>query len=198
MDRRSGRREDGGMRIGRLSDTLPAAVILFAIAAVAGLVHGGFSLAWAAGSDVLLDTLGERVTATFDGRRGLLVPIGVVKVAFAVAPLALWAGGLLRRRILRLTCWSGALTLVAWGGVNTVTGQLVLAGTIHSSGGFDRTAMIGHAWLWDPLFVLWGAAAAFGLLAARRESEGAVVTGSAPGMPRAPLPARAPRRSHRR
>jgi hypothetical protein len=32
------------------------------------------------------------------------------------------------------------------------------AGTIRVDGGYDRTAMIGHVALWDPLFALWGLA----------------------------------------
>lgn len=185
------------MRTGHLRDTSPVAITLFAVAAAAGLVHGGFSLAWAAGSDVLMDTLGERVTTTFEGRRVLLVPVGLLKAAFAVAPLLLTVSGWRPARPLRWLCWSGAAILVVWGGVGTVVAQLVLAGIVHPDGGFDRAAMIGHAWLWDPLFLVWGVALALGLLTTRQEPEKAV-TRSAPGMPRAPLPARVPRRSHRR
>ena len=34
----------------------------------------------------------------------------------------------------------------------------VLAGLIHIDEAYDRTAMIGHVALWDPLFALWGVA----------------------------------------
>ncbi|MGI8459476.1 MAG: hypothetical protein ACR2LI_15380 [Propionibacteriaceae bacterium] len=54
-----------------------------------------------------------------------------------------------------------------WGGLNTVTGNLVLAGVVHSAGGYDRDAMVGHAWLWDPLFLAWGIAVAVTLLLTR-------------------------------
>ena len=53
--------------------------------------------------------------------------------------------------------------LVVWGGLNTVVGNLVLAGWIVPDGGYDRAGMIGHAWLWDPLFLAWGLALAVGL-----------------------------------
>jgi hypothetical protein len=57
---------------------------------------------------------------------------------------------------------------VAWGGLNTVTANLVLAGVIRPDGGFDRPGMVGHAYLWDPLFLLWGAALVVALRVSRR------------------------------
>lgn len=33
----------------------------------------------------------------------------------------------------------------------------VIAGVIQPEGGYDADAMMGRAYLWDPLFVLWGA-----------------------------------------
>jgi len=39
-------------------------------------------------------------------------------------------------------------------GANTVVAALVLAGGIDPDGGYDRRAMIGHAFLWDPLFLI--------------------------------------------
>ena len=57
-----------------------------------------------------------------------------------------------------------------WGGLNTIVGNLVLAGAIVPEGGFDRTGMIGHAFLWDPLFAVWGLALAVAL-ARRRGRE---------------------------
>jgi hypothetical protein len=59
---------------------------------------------------------------------------------------------------------------------------LVLAGAIDPDGGFDRQAMIGHALLWDPLFLLWGLLLAAGL-GATRETEGGPRLGA--GAPRA-------------
>ena len=61
--------------------------------------------------------------------------------------------------------------LVAWGGLNTVVGNLVLAGAIVPDGGFDRPGMVGHAFLWDPLFLAWGLALAVGLWGSRGEGQ---------------------------
>lgn len=64
-------------------------------------------------------------------------------------------------------CWLGAALLLAWGGVNTVVGNLVLGGVITSTDGFDQAGMIGHAYLWDPLFLAWGIALVGGLITSR-------------------------------
>lgn len=54
--------------------------------------------------------------------------------------------------------------LVLWGGLNTVVGNLVLAGLLQPADGYDYPGMLGHAYLWDPLFLLWGLALVAGLL----------------------------------
>ena len=144
---------------------------LLAVAAIAGLVHAAFSLYWAAGGDALLSTLGDRIVREFDAQRWLLVPVGLVKAWFAVWPLWRWQAGRLTRGSRRVA-WLGAIVLMIWGGLNTVVGNLVLTGVIDPDGGFDRPGMIGHDWLWDPLFLLWGLALAAGLRAAGRLRRG--------------------------
>ena len=66
-----------------------------------------------------------------------------------------------------------ATVLIFWGGINTVVGNLVLGGAIEPSGGYDRPGMIGHAWLWDPLFLIWGTALAVGLAGSRQPTAAA-------------------------
>ncbi|XVX19792.1 DUF3995 domain-containing protein [Actinomycetota bacterium] len=133
------------------------------LAALAGTLHGLASLYWAAGGDWLLSTLGPDLVDRFADMRWVLAPIGMVKVGFALAPVLLarrgWPGG----RFSRLMCWLGAAVLTAWGGLNTLAANLVLAGAIRPDGGYDRDGMIGHALLWDPLFLVWGVALAVGL-----------------------------------
>jgi hypothetical protein len=145
-----------------------AVVVPLAVAAVAGCVHGLFSLYWAAGGDWLLATLGHRLVTTFAGVRWVLVPVGVAKLVAAVAPAVLARRGWPARRASRGACWLVAGGLLLWGGVNTVVGQLVLAGIIRTGGGYDHDGMVGHAWLWDPLFALWGLALGIGLALTRR------------------------------
>lgn len=136
-------------------------------AAVLGVIHAGFSFYWAAGGKFLTWSLGSDLVASFQGREWLLAPIGAIKLIAAVAPLALAVCGWPARRVTRSVCWLGASVLILWGGLNTVVANLVLAGAVHPTSGFDRPGMIGHAWLWDPLFLAWGGALAIGLLATR-------------------------------
>lgn len=137
------------------------------IAAIAGVVHGLFSLYWAAGGNWLMSTLGSGLNEAFDGKRWLLYPVAAVKIAGAVLPLLWTLRGWPTPRFWYWLCWLGAAALIVWGGINTVTGNLVLSGLVDPSGGYDRDGMIGHAWLWDPLFLLWGVTLALGLHAAR-------------------------------
>jgi Protein of unknown function (DUF3995) len=139
-------------------------------AAALGLVHAGVSAYWMLGGTWLLETLGQRVLETFDGRLWLLAPVVLVKVVAALAPLTLVAGAsgttgrsARWRRPIRSLSWLGAAVLIAWGGANTVVSNLVLAGAVDPGGPIDRPAVIGHAWLWDPLFLAWGVALAVGL-----------------------------------
>lgn len=137
------------------------------VAAVLGVVHALFSLYWAVGGTFLVWSLGTGLRDSFSGREWLLVPVGAVKLAAALAPVLLARSGWPAPRLTRALCWLGALVLVLWGGLNTVVGNAVLAGLVTPDGGYDRPGMIGHAWLWDPLFLAWGISLAVGLLTSR-------------------------------
>ena len=127
------------------------------------LTHGG---------DWLLGTLGHELVDTFAGRRWLLLPVAALKLGFAALPILLAASGRLGDRTWRPLCWLGAVVLLVWGGVNTLTGNLVLVGVLHPDGGYDHDGMVGHAWLWDPLFLAWGVALAAALLLVPRQPRG--------------------------
>jgi hypothetical protein len=137
------------------------------IATLAGMTHGLFSLYWAAGGNWLVTTLGHQLVDAFATRRWLLIPLAAIKIGFATLPVLLARYGWLSHRPWRIVCWTGAAALVLWGGINTVTGNLVLSGMLDRAGGYDQTGMIGHAWLWDPLFLLWGLALTMALLLTR-------------------------------
>jgi len=139
----------------------------FVAASAFGVIHAGFSFYWAAGGTLLVSSLGTGLVESFRGREWLLAPIGAVKLVAAMAPLALARSGWPARRVTRWTCWLGALLLMGWGALNTAVANLVLADVIQPESGFDRPGMIGHAYLWDPLFLAWGAALMIGLLASR-------------------------------
>jgi hypothetical protein len=137
-------------------------------AAAAGTVHGLFSLYWAVGGDWLLESLGAGLIETFADSRWLLLPVGLAKIFAGVLPLlwARWAWPV--PRLSRSACWVGAFVLVLWGGANTIVGNLVLMGVITVEGGYDGPGMVGHAWLWDPLFLLWGASLMLALALSRQ------------------------------
>ncbi|TCP56267.1 uncharacterized protein DUF3995 [Tamaricihabitans halophyticus] len=133
-------------------------------AALLGVLHSFFTFYWLFGGEWLLATLGDRVVDAFADAPVVLLAAGVVKVVAAIAPLLFAYWGWLRRRPVKALCWVGAAVLIVWGGANTVVGNLVLSGIIQPAGGYDRPGMVGHAWLWDPLFLLWGAALVAGLV----------------------------------
>ncbi|MCD9153534.1 DUF3995 domain-containing protein [Aeromicrobium duanguangcaii] len=135
-------------------------------AALLGGVHAVASLYWAAGGTVLLWTLGEDLTQSLRGHEWLLLPVGAVKAFAAVGPWLLARHGWPWRRTTRGLCWLGAVLLVGWGSANTVVGMLVL-GAVIEPGEVDRAGMIGHAFVWDPLFLAWGVCLAVGLFASR-------------------------------
>src|SRR5699024_737032 len=107
-------------------------VAAFLTSSVAGVTHGLFSLYWFMGGSLLTDTVSAQFALLAD-RRWLLLTVAVVKTGFALLPLVLLAGGYERRRPIRVVCWFGATVLLLWGGVNTVTSNLVLAGFIQPS-----------------------------------------------------------------
>lgn len=135
----------------------------------AGLVHASFSVYWGFGGDWLLATIGQQMVSTFADRRSVLIFVGLVKASCAVAPYVLFRRGELSRRSWSWISWTGAAVLVVWGGAGCVAAHLVLGGVVRPDGGYDEAGQIGHAWLWDPLFLIWGLALMAGLMVHRRE-----------------------------
>ncbi|CAN5431947.1 DUF3995 domain-containing protein [soil metagenome] len=146
------------------SGRAPGALIA---ASVLGATHAAFSFYWAAGGTLLVWSLGTDLVDSFRGREWLLAPIGAVKLIAALGPLVLARAGWPARAVTRSVCWVGAVLLLGWGGLNTAVANLVLVGVIRPESGFDRAGMIGHAYLWDPLFLAWGMALTLGLIASR-------------------------------
>lgn len=131
-------------------------------AAVFGGLHALFSAYWALGGDWLLRTVGAWAVDLREGSpvaaaAGLGL-IALVKAVAAAVPVLVAYGRLPWRRLWRAISWIGGCFLIAYGGLNVVVSGAVLSGLITPAGGYDRPAMLGHAFLWDPLFALWGAA----------------------------------------
>jgi len=129
-------------------------------AALAGTLHAAFSLYWATGGTWLLDTVGDwavRLTAEQPVAAGLgLGALGAAKLAAAWIPVLVAEGRLGGRRPWRRVSWFGGGALVLYGGANTAIALTVVSGLVRPEGGYDSAAMLGHAALWDPLFLVWG------------------------------------------
>ena len=127
----------------------------------AGMVHAGFSLYWALGGTWLFNTLGQ--VAVQVAQRGdrfassLLTAVALFKAVAASLPVLNAYGTLPWPQLWRAISWGGSLLLVVYGAVNTVAAWLVLLGLIVPAS-YDRPALLGHAALWDPLFLIWGLA----------------------------------------
>ncbi|PZU46667.1 MAG: DUF3995 domain-containing protein [Microbacterium sp.] len=140
--------------------TVARAAVLVAFAV--GTVHAAASLYWALGGRWLLPTVGEwavRAAQTAPTQAALLLgAIGLVKLAAAGIPVGVEWGVVSWAPFWRVICWIGGVGLVIYGGINIVVSGAVLLGIVRPEGGYDADAMIGHAFLWDPLFLIWGIA----------------------------------------
>ena len=157
-------RSEGRLRLSRL---------LVWVAGALGVVHAAASLYWALGGRWLLATVGRwavdlsvQAPLTADLALGL---VALVKLLAAAVPIGVAYGKVGRRRFWRAVSWVGGLLLVVYGGINIVVSAAVLGGLIRPAGGYDLEAMRGHAYLWDPLFFLWGSALVLSLWFSHQE-----------------------------
>ncbi|PPG43400.1 DUF3995 domain-containing protein [Pseudoclavibacter sp. RFBA6] len=146
----------------RISSTRRTARSLVLVAAAIGLVHAAFSAYWAFGGTWLLSTIGA-IAVEFSRREPLesglmLGAVALVKALAALIPVAVDAQRMPWPRAWRVICWVGGPGIVLYGLVNSVVSSAVLLGILVPEGGYDRDAMVGHALLWDPLFLSWGLA----------------------------------------
>jgi hypothetical protein len=183
-------RPSGRFMMGSLRHEGAARVCVWT-ACAAGVVHALFSLYWAIGGSWLLDTVGpDAVRMSADARLLTGLGLGLVaaaKTAAAVVPVNMAYGRLRREKLWRGLSWAGALLLVLYGGANTVVGNAVLAGLVSPDGGYDRAAMAGHSWLWDPLFLLWGLALlGYLLLSGPAQTGSGLGPSTGPSRPRGP------------
>lgn len=152
-------------------------------ACILGLVHAAFSLYWALGGQWLLATVGSfAVQAERESPAEAAAVLGaaaLLKAAAAVLPLAAAYGRFPFPRLIRVLSWAGGAGLCLWGALNTAAASAVLSGWISAGPDADIEGLKGHAWLWDPLFLAWGAALLTYLWLSRRSR----ITGSKPSRP---------------
>jgi hypothetical protein len=156
---------------------LRPARLLVCVAGIAGVLHAAASLYWALGGQRLLATVGRwavelSAEAPLAAGAGLGL-IALLKFLAATIPIGVAYGKVRGARFWRAVSWAGGLLLAAYGGANTAVSAAVLAGQIRPDGGYDVEAMRGHAYLWDPLFLVWGTALVLSLWLSRQSSVGA-------------------------
>lgn len=149
-------------------------LLLVWLAAGLGWIHALFSAYWAFGGDWLLRTVGAWAVTLRDGSPVVaawgLGAVALVKSIAATVPVLNAYGRLPWHRLWRAISWVGASFLILYGGLNVIISGSVISGLITPEGGYDRPAMIGHAFLWDPLFALWGVALLASLVGSRSET----------------------------
>lgn len=144
------------------------------VAGAAGMLHAAASLYWAIGGQWLLATVGNwavELSAQAPLTAGVALGlVALVKLLAATVPIGVAYGKMRWRRFWRAVSWMGGLLLVVYGGINIVVSAAVLGGLIRPEGGYDLDAMRGHAYVWDPLFFLWGSALVLSLWFSRQET----------------------------
>lgn len=149
-----------GRRHGVRMATAPHAHRLFLAAGVVGIAHALPSLYWASGGTALVSTLGDwagRWQRESPGEVAVVLSlVFVVKLAGAAVPLINQCGLLPAPALWRGLSWCGAAVLVAYGTINVVVAIAALTGLIGSAEAIDTAGLVGHAFVWDPLFALWG------------------------------------------
>jgi hypothetical protein len=122
------------------------------------------SLYWALGGTALLDTLGGVIEERARARDRTLVAITwatvVLKVGGGLIPLALvqqW-GRRLPIALVRFTAWGGAVCLVLYGALQTLTVGLVYFDVVEPAAATDERVLRWRLLLWEPWFLVWGVA----------------------------------------
>ena len=138
------------------------------------IAHAAASAYWAFGGTWLLATVGQWAIDLRDDApaeaRIALAAIAIVKLAVASVCVASVFGMLRPKQAWRAVSWAAGVALAAYGALNIAVSGAVLAGMIRPEGGYDAAAMKGHAFLWDPLFFVWGAALIAALWLSRGQS----------------------------
>ena len=139
----------------------------FGAAACVGIVHAGWSVYWALGGTWMLASVGQwAVQAAHDrplAAQLSLWTVALAKIVAAVVPLLAHRGLLPWPRVWRALTWAGAVGLLLYGLSNVIVSGAVLAGVITPDEPVNTVAHQGHAYLWGPLFAVWGLALLVGL-----------------------------------
>lgn len=135
------------------------------LATLSGAVHALFSAIWAAGSGLLLSTVGQvarEISALGPSRRALLLGvIAAAKAGVTAVPLvdaALRSSDGVFRALVRGGELVAGVCLAVYGVVSMAASAVGLIGAMSGAqqSPADLTALWGHLGIWDLLFALWG------------------------------------------
>jgi hypothetical protein len=121
---------------------------------ISGSLHSLATFYWAFDGELGLETVGYW-TIEFKQNYGvefliILFFVGLLKLTATWTPIIL----LFKENILiNIMSYIGGSFLIVYGGLNSISGWLKILGIIP----FDfKLSIIGQAFIWDPLFLLWG------------------------------------------
>jgi Protein of unknown function (DUF3995) len=131
-----------------------------AAALVIGLAYVAISAYWALSGTWLLATVSSSLVTGHQSATVAMAVWAAVVFKGLGALLPLYVCRLVppsrRHGRLRLLAWAEGAVLTIYGFFFTLAGLLVQAGVIHQGGTADRRALVWHAYLWDPWFLVWG------------------------------------------
>lgn len=144
----------------------------FWAAAVAGSLHAGWSAYWLMGGSLLLESVGQWAATTGDSRgseiTAMLAATMLLKLGAAWVPLLAENRILAGRKAWRTTSWIGAACITVYGLANIAASGAALLNVLPTAPD-SRSAHLGHALLWGPLFVLWGIALLIALARSKQD-----------------------------
>lgn len=129
-------------------------------AGVCALIHAAPSMYWATGGRAFVWTIGDWAADLATAQPLLvsvaLVIVAAVKVLGGAIPILNSYGFLPGQRIWQKLILAGGAFLTLYGGANTLFGGLALLGWFGPLTASGERALMGHVFLWDPIFLAWG------------------------------------------
>ncbi|MCD8794868.1 DUF3995 domain-containing protein [Staphylococcus gallinarum] len=121
---------------------------------IAGSIHSLFTFYWTFGGNLGLITVGDW-TIQFKQNYGtkfliILLFVGIFKLTATWIPYIL---NFKENKLIIIISYIGGIILFIYGGLNMISGWLKLLGVIDVD---FKLSIIGQAFIWDPLFLLWG------------------------------------------
>lgn len=157
---------------GQRNQARPVGIGWYYAAAGFAVLHAAPSLYWAAGGRALVWTIGDWATELATrypvGASLALLMVALAKVTAGAVPILNSYGVLPARRVWQRIILIGSVLLAAYGAANTLFGGLAMLGWFGPLSESNRRALMGHVYLWDPLFLCWGTCLVIGTLSQLR------------------------------